>query len=67
MATFLCDLPVLWSNPEGEVRKYLALSPLGATQRLSRLTLQGDMCHNRERLAREKMKGAGDPSQSMIR
>src|SRR5438309_3211839 len=52
-STFLVTFLFL-SNPEGEVRKYLALSPLGATQRLSRLTLQRDVFHNRERLARVK-------------
>jgi len=54
MATFLVTFLFL-RNPEGEVRKYLALSPLGATQRLSRLVLQRDVFHNRECLARGKM------------
>src|ERR1700746_192950 len=44
---------------EGAVENYHPLSPLGATQRLSRLTLWRDVFHNRGRLARGKMKGAG--------
>jgi hypothetical protein len=54
LATFLVTFLFL-SNPEGEVRKYLALSPPAVTGELSRFVLQKYLWHNEARSTRAKV------------